>query len=62
MIMKHKCECGKEFERPVHYIECKSIINKWKTEHCDDCFNAKLRYHIINRTSEVMYTLSEEEK
>lgn len=41
-ILKKKCECGSDFERPKKYQEYQekhpNVIWKWKLVYCDTCY------------------------
>jgi hypothetical protein len=56
-ILKLKCECGKEFERPLKYKiwheEHYNVHFKWKLQYCDECFSKRVKAS-LKRLPEVL--------
>jgi len=56
-MLKLKCECGKDFERPLKYKiwheKNYNVAFKWKLQYCDDCFHKRVK-DALKRLPEVI--------
>lgn len=64
-MLKLKCECGEDFERPQIYKEWKdkhqNVIWKWKLMYCDKCYKNRVD-KALNRLPEIMNALVKDSK
>lgn len=62
-ILKLKCGCGQDFERPEHYQVSNdrypNVVFKWKLKYCDVCYKTKAE-QALKRLPEILNNLIDE--
>ena len=64
-VVRLRCECGAEFERPekykkYHKEQPKTVMWKWKLKYCDLCFKKRTN-KALKRLPEIIKVLMKED-